>query len=55
MPYQNLYRLLRFGLESEVWEIIALEVRTGGWKILQFFRDNSGPVSAATELKVAFQ
>jgi hypothetical protein len=30
MPYQSLYRLLGFGIEGELWEVIALEVRMDG-------------------------
>jgi hypothetical protein len=55
MPYHSLYRLLGFGIEREVWEVIALEVRADGWRIRHFFRDNSDPISGVTELKVAFQ
>jgi hypothetical protein len=28
--YHSFYRLLGFGLESEIWEVIALEVRADG-------------------------
>jgi hypothetical protein len=56
MPYDSLYRLLGFGTEGEVEEeVIALEVRAGGWKIRCFSRDKSGPGSGVTEPKVAFQ
>jgi hypothetical protein len=41
-------------MEGEVWDFVALEMRTDSWKIRHFIRDNSGPVSDATELKFAF-
>jgi hypothetical protein len=47
----SLHRLLGFRIKSEVSEVIALEVKDDGWKIRSFFRDNSGPVSGATELE----
>jgi hypothetical protein len=55
MSYHSLYRLLGFGIEGEVWEVIALEVRVDGRKIRHYFLDNSGPISGVMELKVAFQ
>jgi hypothetical protein len=51
----NLYRLLRFGIEGKLWEVISLEMRADGRKILHFFRENSSPVSGATGLEVTFQ
>jgi hypothetical protein len=36
-------------------EVVALEMRADGSKIRHFFRENSGPVSGVTEVKVDFQ
>jgi hypothetical protein len=52
MPYHSFYR---FGIKVEAWEVIALEVIANGWKISNFFRENFGFLSDATELKFAFQ
>jgi hypothetical protein len=52
--YHSLYRLLGFGMEGEVWEVTAPEVRAGGSKFCHFFCDNSGPASGVTELIVTF-
>jgi hypothetical protein len=50
----NLYRLQGFGINDEVWEVIAVE-REQMVEKLHFFRDNCGPVPSATGLRVAFQ
>jgi hypothetical protein len=49
--YHSLYRLLRFVMEGEVWEVIALELRADGWKFCHFFCDNPGTVLGVTEFK----
>jgi hypothetical protein len=53
--YRSLYKLLGFGTVGDVWEVIALEVRTDGWKIYHFFCENSDPISGVVELEAAFQ
>jgi hypothetical protein len=52
VQYHSLYRLLGFGVEGEVWEVIALEVSVGGYKIRHFFRNNSGPISGASAVHI---
>jgi hypothetical protein len=55
VPCHGLYRLLEFSTEGEAWEFVALEVSADAWKIRNFFRYTSSPVTGATELGVAFQ
>lgn len=49
MMYQSLCSLLGLGT-GEVWDVISLKLRMGGWITHSFFCDNSGPFAIVSGL-----